>query len=187
MPLPLSETQTVCGSCLNNQLSQVQTVTLFHYHPPIDNLLLSLKFNNRLVNAKILGELLASHLYAQYQAKDKPEIIIPVPLHPQRLRERGYNQALELARPIAKRLKIKIDKSKVVRVKNTLAQALLPAKKRERNIKQAFSIMKKRSYKHVAIIDDVITTGNTVAELGKMLYWDGANKIDVWCCAKACF
>lgn len=184
---PLPKEQTICGVCLNNPLPFfAQTTAIFYYKTPIKQLLLGLKFNNRLVNAKILGELLANYLYSKYQNQSKPEVIIPVPLHPARLRERGYNQALELAHPIAKKLKIKIDKSIAERVKNTLAQALLPAKKREQNMKRAFeiSMVKLRPYKHVAVIDDVITTGNTTTELCKILYQKGINKIDVWCVAK---
>jgi ComF family protein len=183
---PLSEGQSVCGACLKNK-PEFKVFAMFHYKTPIDQLILGLKFNNRLVNAKILGELLASYLKEQYQNQSKPEVIIPVPLHHERLRERGYNQALELARPIAKRLKIKIDYSSVIRTKNTLAQARLSAKKRKQNIKQAFNVEKIKNYKHVAVIDDVITTGNTATELCEILYKKGIGKIDVWCCAKAYF
>lgn len=187
---PLPEGQIICGTCLNNpEASPIRAFALFYYQAPIKQLLLSLKFNNRLVNAKILGELLANYLDDQYQNQDKPEVIIPMPLHPIRLRERGYNQALELARPIAKKLKIPIDKSSVERIKNTLAQARLPTKKRTQNIKQAFSVnkTKMKHYKYVAVIDDVITTGNTATELCKILYQEGVEKIDVWCTAKAHF
>jgi ComF family protein len=184
---PLPEEQTICGSCLNNQLTFVRTFVLFHYQAPIDQLILGLKFSNRLINAKVLGDLLANYLDDQYRTRSKPEIIIPVPLHSARLRERGYNQALELARPIAKKLKISIDKSIVTRIKNTAAQALLPAKERKQNIKRAFSVTKMKNYKHVAIIDDVITTGNTIIELSKTLHQAGIEKIDIWCCAKAHF
>jgi ComF family protein len=186
----LLEGQTVCGICLNNPLPyQIRTFALFYYQTPIKQLMLSLKFNNRLVNAKILGDLLASYLYHQYHKQEKPEVIIPVPLHFTRLRERGYNQALELARPIAKKLKIPIDKSNVQRTKNTIAQALLSAKKRGQNIKQVFGVNEEeiRCYKYAAVIDDVITTGNTAKELCKTLYQNGVKKIDVWCVAKAHF
>jgi ComF family protein len=184
---PLVEGQVICGNCLNNRLTFIKTFVLFHYQTPIDQLILGLKFSNRLINAKVLGELLANYLADQYRIQAKPEIIIPVPLHSARLRERGYNQAFELARPIAKKLKIPIDKTNVVRIKNTAAQALLPAKERAQNIKRAFSVTKMKKYKHVAIIDDVITTGNTIIELSKTLHQAGVEKIDIWCCAKAHF
>lgn len=184
---PLPEGQTICGICQNNQRVFIRMFVLFHYQAPINQLILGLKFHNRLVNAKILGGLLADHLYDKYRSQNKPEVIIPTPLHSLRLGERGYNQALELARPIAKRLKIRLEKSSVIRVRNTLPQVLLPAKKRKQNISQAFKITKMKHYKHVAVIDDVITTGNTVTELCKMLHHAGVEQIDVWCCAKAHF
>jgi ComF family protein len=163
-------------------------IATFYYQHPIKKLILGLKFNNNLVNAKILGILLSDHLSNYYQNQPKPEIIIPVPLHPARLKERGYNQALELARPVAKKMQIKIDKFAVTRTKNTAAQALLSPNKRADNIKQAFKVnqSKIKQYKFVAIIDDVITTGNTLNELCKTLEQNGINQIDIWCCAKAC-
>lgn len=184
----LLEGQDICGSCLSNPLPfAVRFFALFHYQTPVKQLMLSFKFNNRLVNGKILGEMLAEYLYERYQNHDKPEIIIPVPLHPIRLRERGYNQALELARPVAKKLKIEINKTYAKRKKNTLAQALLPAKERLQNVRKAFEVeaSKLNEYKHVAVIDDVVTTGNTATELCKTLYREGIVKIDIWCLAKA--
>lgn len=187
---PLPEGQIVCGTCLNNPLlPNIRTFGLFYYKTPIKQLLLGLKFSDRLINAKILGELMANYLHYRHLDQDKPEVIIPVPLHPSRLSVRGYNQALELARPIAKKLNIKIDKLSVIRTKNTFAQALLSTKERTQNVLQAFDINKDRlkQYKHVAVIDDVITTGNTATELCKILYQNGINKIDIWCLAKAHF
>ena len=167
------------------RLTRTQIITLFHYHPPIDSLLLGLKFSNRLLHANVLGRLLANYLDAYYQQHEKPEIIVPVPLHRLRLQESGYNQALELARPIEKRLKIKIAKFKAKRIKNTLAQAQLPAKQREQNITQAFQLATKPICKHLAVIDDIITTGSTVNELCQLFYQEGVTKIDIWCCAQA--
>ncbi len=184
---PLPEGQDLCGLCLNNSLPEVQIVALFYYQSPIDLLITKLKFGNNLIGAKILGELFAVRLNEHYQNKTKPEIIIPVPLHPDRLRDRGYNQALELSRPIAKKLQIPIDKFCVERIKNTQPQARLVAKERKQNIKQAFFVSQGFSYQHVAVIDDVITTGNTVVELCKSLLRVGVKQIDVWCLAKSSF
>ena len=183
----LPEGQKICGSCLSDLSMQIETTALFNYSSPIDQLIINLKFRNNLIGARILGELLANHLHDQYQNKSKPEIIIPVPLYSARLRERGYNQALELSRPISKKLNIPIDKFSVKRVKNTAAQVTLSAKERQQNIKQAFSVDKKFKYNYAAIIDDVITTGNTVNELCKVLYGAGVSRIDIWCCAKSQF
>lgn len=185
---PLPEKQIVCGHCLKNRPPITRIFSLFHYQTPIDQLIVGLKFNNRLVNAKILGTLFANYLHGYYQKHDtKPEIIIPVPLHPNRLYERGYNQALELARPIAAMLQIPINHQLIKRIKNTQAQSLLSAKKRGQNINQAFTIIKNLKHEYVAIVDDVITTGSTIVELCKTLRQQNVKKIDVWCCAKAHF
>ena len=127
---------------------------------------------------------MADYLEKCYSKKNKPQLIIPVPLHKKRLRERGYNQALELARPIEKRLQIPVDKYSCVRVKQTAAQSLLPFDERQSNVRQAFAIRKPLAVKYVAIFDDILTTGSTVKELSQVLRKAGVTKIDVWCCAK---
>lgn len=183
----LPEGQDMCGSCLGGSSLIVKTTALFYYQSPIDQLITNLKFGNNLIGAKILGELLADRLVEQYKNKNRPEIIIPVPLHPSRLRERGYNQALELSRPIAKKLQIPIDKFHVKRVKNTKPQAKLTAKERKQNIKRAFWVSPDFHYQYVAVIDDVITTGNTITELCDSLRNAGVLRVDVWCSAKRPF
>jgi len=182
---PISEEGAICGACLNLPPIALKTTVLFRYHPPIDQLIMSLKFQNNLINAKILGELFGSHLYDKYRKITKPEVIIPMPLHSKRLRERGYNQALELSRPIAKKLSLPIDAFSVIRKKNTLPQAQLSVNERQQNVRKAFCIIKSFNYRHVAIVDDVITTGNTIFELCKFLSDVGVQEIDIWCCAKS--
>lgn len=183
----LPDGRTLCGSCLGSFSADILTTVLFYYEPPIDHLITNLKFHNDLVSVKILGELLSDHLYIKYLNRMRPEVIVPVPLHSQRLRERGYNQALELSRPVARRLKLPLDVFSIIRVKNTLPQAQLPAKKRQQNIKRAFQIIQDFNYHHVAVVDDVITTGNTIFELCRCLSLMGVKRIDVWCCAKSVF
>jgi len=182
---PLSSGQGTCGACLNAPVLNLNTTALFCYQSPVDQLIIDLKFKNNLVSAKILGELLGKYLYEYYQDKTKPEVIVPVPLHASRLRERGYNQALELARPVAKKLNIPIDRLSITRVKSTLPQMGLSAKKRRNNIKRAFNANDKFRYRHVALVDDVITTGNTIFELCRLLKTSGVKKVDMWCPAKA--
>ncbi len=159
-------------------------IAVFYYQYPIDHLIGALKFANKLIYAKILGELMADRLVDCYKSESLPEVIVPVPLHKHRLRERGYNQALELARPIAKQLNIPIDFNSCVRIKHTEAQSLIPAKQRQKNVKNAFEVSKNFSAQHVAIIDDVITTGSTIKELSNVLLQSGVSRIDLWCCAK---
>lgn len=174
----------LCGQCLRKKPYFDRTCSVFVYDQPIDRLLLELKFTQVLMNARILGELMAEKLCAWYQDQPLPTAILPIPLHPLRLKERGYNQAIELARPIAKALHLPIDTSSCVRSKATLPQAQLPSKHRADNVSHAFKTDNDFSGEHLAVIDDVITTGNTMNAFCKMLKQHGAKTIDVWCCAR---
>ncbi len=183
--LPTENNTLICGQCLQQTRPFDTTFALFDYKTPIDSLLLELKFNQKLVNARILGELMAESIQKiWYQTKPLPDVIIPVPLHSHRLIERGYNQAIEIARPIAKRCRIAINAKACLRIKPTAPQATLTAKERETNIKQAFTTTMRWDNYHIAVIDDVITTGNTIREFCHLLKSNGAKNIDVWCCAR---
>ncbi|MBI3343558.1 MAG: ComF family protein [Gammaproteobacteria bacterium] len=181
--LPLTSAAELCGQCLQDPPSYDSAVSLFRYAYPADHLILRLKFQAQLHLARALGELLAEHLKDQMQAM--PEIIIPVPLHRSRLRERGFNQALEIARPIARGLSIPVDYKSCERVRKTSAQSLLPAAERRKNIKGAFRVTRPIAARHVAILDDVMTTGHTVQELAATLRKAGVERIDVWVLARA--
>lgn len=183
----IKDSMQLCGTCIKDPPPFDRTMAIFHYQKPIDYLILKLKFNNNLSCAALLGNLMAKYLLAHYsqQKLPKPEVIIPIPLHSQRLKERGFNQAVELARPIAKVLRIPIDKYSFIRTKNTEAQSLLKTKERQQNVKQAFAIKKAIDYRYVAVIDDVITTGNTVREFCQILRKSSVTKIDLWSAARA--
>lgn len=143
-----------------------------------------LKFQQKLIYAKLLSELFIQQIQKNYDAESLPELIIPMPLHRNRLQERGFNQAVEIARLIVKKLRIKIDLKSCRRVRATVAQTTLPAAQRKDNIKNAFYIASNLSAKHIAILDDVVTTGYTVTELAQELRKSGVERIDVWCCAR---
>jgi ComF family protein len=179
---------TKCGDCLKQHPPFDKTIALFYYKKPIDNFITALKFADKLIYARILGDLLTVKLMKYYHNNSYklPEIIIPVPLHHQRLRERGYNQALEIARLIAKKLRIVIDYKSCRRIKHTQAQALLPFKERKKNLIKAFTVKHNFKAKHIAIIDDVVTTGSTVSALSKVMRKQGVQTIDIWCCARTC-
>ncbi|MEO6696465.1 MAG: phosphoribosyltransferase family protein, partial [Gammaproteobacteria bacterium] len=106
-------------------------------------------------------------------------------LHRARLRQRGFNQSLEIARPLARRLNIPVDYQSCERVRNTSAQSLLPAGERHKNIKGAFRVTHPIAARHVAIVDDVMTTGHTVQELAATLRKSGVRRVDVWVLARA--
>jgi ComF family protein len=115
----------------------------------------------------------------------RPDVLLPVPLHRQRLRQRGFNQALELARPVSRRLCIPLDPWLAVRNKATIPQASLSPKDRYRNVRDAFQVKKDVSGLKIAIIDDVMTTGHTANALANTLKKAGAREISVWVFARA--
>ena len=175
----------VCGSCQRRPPAFQRTVASFYYQTPIDTLIKRLKFSGDLHLARLLGGMMADSL--DRAKKSVPEVIVPVPLHVKRLRERGFNQALELARPIAERLDIPLDWRHVVRTRATDPQSDLPAKLRSHNVKGAFAVASGFTPQRVAILDDVMTTGHTVNELAATLRRAGITEISVWVCARAVF
>jgi ComF family protein len=187
IPLPDSIAGLRCGQCLQKTPPFDVTHALYSYELPMTKLILELKFNQALAHAKILGEHLAhAILQSWYQTKPLPKIIIPMPLHASRLKERGFNQALEIARPIAQALKLPLNTTHCQRNKSTTPQAMLSATQRQKNVKGAFTVTGNFIGQHIAVIDDVITTGNTITEFCKALKQHGAKQIDVWCCSRAC-
>jgi ComF family protein len=151
----------------------------------VDHLVSGLKFNGRLADGRLLAALLGEHLEA---AKvPLPDLLIPVPLHRERLRERGFNQALELARPLGRRFDIPLDLHSIRRQRETAPQSGLERKARRRNLKGAFILTRELEAKHVALVDDVVTTGSTVSELARMLKRGGVQRVDIWALARTPF
>jgi ComF family protein len=184
LPLTVADSkERICGACLQSPPPYSLVYRLADYAPPMDRLIQQLKFNQKLHLARLLATLMAKDI-AQ-TALTLPDVLIPVPLHKQRLQQRGYNQALEIARILARTLNVKLDRHSCVRHKVTLEQTGLPAQQRKTNIKGAFHVRRDVRGKHIAIVDDVMTTGSTVAELSKALLQQGARRIDVWVCARA--
>jgi ComF family protein len=148
----------------------------------VDFLIKQLKFHGHLAVARLLGEWLGECL--EKQNRPLPDCIIPVPLHPVRLRERGFNQALELARPIARHLGLAVQASALRRIRHTLPQSLIDAQVRHSNVRGAFIVDPSLSVRHVAVVDDVITTGSTVGETARILRTAGVTEIEIWACAR---
>ncbi|OGO95513.1 MAG: hypothetical protein A3F41_02290 [Coxiella sp. RIFCSPHIGHO2_12_FULL_44_14] len=180
LPWDTSINTTRCGTCITHPPAFEMTLAPFLYHPPITQFITQLKFHRQLHYAHFFGTMLAERI-----ATPLPQYLIPVPLHPRRLRQRGFNQAVEIAKPLAKRLHIPVALNACYRSKNTAPQTELPAKQRHTNVKNAFTINPLFHAEHVAIIDDVITTGSTVRELSLLLLKHHVSKIDIWCCARA--
>lgn len=180
-PLPVAGR---CGRCLVKPPPFDSVRSLFLYERPVTYLIHDLKFNAKLHVARTLGRMLAEHAAAL--PGDRPEKLLPVPLHPKRLRERGYNQALELARPVAKHLGIPIDFTSCRKIRHVPPQSTLPADARRRNIRGAFGVDGAQlGARHVAVIDDVMTTGATAGELARTLKKSGVERVDIWVCAHA--
>ena len=183
-PIPAvpAASSMLCGQCQTNPPAFDSSFALFHYETPLDYLIQGMKFHGQLSHAHLLGSLMAEHLA---QSQHDIDCIVPVPLHPKRLRERGFNQALELARPIARQLNLDIDTLHCQRLRHTDGQADLSLIKRRANVHNAFSVCNMINWGHVAIIDDVMTSGQTVNTLAKALKRAGVSKVSVWSCCRA--
>lgn len=160
-----------------------RAISLLHYHAPVDHLIQKMKYHNQLEIADLLGKLLVEKLLSMdYQL---PQQIIPVPLHVSRLQQRGYNQAVEIARPVSRALKIPLNLTNCIRTRLTEPQIELSHAERKNNLKNAFDVIHQIPAKHVAIIDDVMTTGSTLNELTNALLKSGIEKVDIWTCSRA--
>jgi ComF family protein len=137
------------------------------------------KFEGDLATGRLLGTLLADYLLA---GTTKPDCIVPVPLHASRLKERGFNQAIELARPIARRLKTRVCLDLCERVRATEVQSKLDAVERRKNLRGAFAVTGPVQGPHVALLDDVVTTAEILAEAFKDA---GAAKVSLWSVCRA--
>ena len=175
-------TPQLCGRCLTKSPEFDETHAPFLYQSHIAYLITQLKFANQYKNARLIGSLLANHVGRNAEL---PECIVPMPLHINRYRQRGFNQSIELARHVAKRLAIPLDVNSCVRNRDTAHQTGLPAKQRRQNMRRAFSVAKPLNAQHVAIVDDVMTTGATASALALALKRSGVSRVDVWVCARA--
>jgi ComF family protein len=172
-----------CGACLKRPPSFDGAVVPFRYAWPLDHLVRELKYHGRLAHGRVLGTLLAAHL--RTHAVALPSLILPVPLHPARHRDRGFNQSGEIARYVASQLGVALDERSCVRVRATEDQALLSARDRRRNVRRAFALTGRLRCAHVAILDDVLTTGSTADELARVLKRGGVRQVSVWAIARA--
>ncbi|MDH3411099.1 MAG: ComF family protein [Gammaproteobacteria bacterium] len=175
-----------CARCLKRPPPFYQVRIPYLYADPLAGLIQALKYRHRLAAAAVLGSLLAEYLETHGFAA--PQCIVPVPLHPERQRQRGFNQSLEIARALSARLAVPIAAEFARRNRATAAQASLQsARERRQNVRGAFSVNEKNSgsVRHVAIIDDVVTTGATVIALAGTLRSAGVKHIELWSIARA--
>lgn len=157
-----------------------RTQALFAYAFPVDRMIQQLKYKEQLALAPLLGSLLAQHLQ-----NELPDLWLPMPLHAKRLKERGFNQAVEIARELAAKTDIPMQANWATRERDTPPQAGLKRDARKKNMRGAFKCREKVAGLHVGIVDDVMTTGSTLDELAKTLRSAGAREVGCWVVARA--
>ena len=172
-----------CGRCLQKTPAFDNSLSLFSYEQDVIKLVHQLKFNEKLVCARLLGGMLVEAIKQHETAL--PDCILPVPLYRTRLRRRGFNQSIELARPVARAFRLPLEIQSVIRRRDTHSQTGLNKKQRRRNIRGAFKTVRSLDYDHVAILDDVVTTTSTVNELASLVKKAGVRRVDVWSIARA--
>lgn len=183
IPLLAAHAASVCGECLRSCPPQDRSWSAFRYEAPISQAIVALKFHGRLMPAHVVGRLMAERLARR--AEPLPELLIPVPLSTARLRRRGYNQALELGRALTGVLGLRLAARAAWRTRATREQTRLDAVQRRDNVRGAFAVDPAAVRgRHVALLDDVITTGATVAELARAVRAAGASRIEAWAAAR---
>ncbi len=183
--LPLADEinhAVLCGRCIQKMPAFDYAHSLFRYEADVIGLVHQLKFGEKIGHARTISEMLLMKLL---ETDEQPDCLLPVPLHKSRLRQRGFNQSIEISRVISRKLAIPIEHSAVVRQRSTAAQTGLNAKQRQKNIRGAFSVVSKLPYRHVLIVDDVMTTGVTVNELAMLLKKNGVKRVGVLSIARA--
>ena len=157
------------------------------YEFPVDRLITALKYTHKIEYGRLLGELLAIRVHEQISERNfaMPDVIVPVPLHPRRLLRRGFNQAAEIARWVAREHRLPVMPGIVRRIRHTPAQAGLSRRARAGNVHNAFRLNGDVSGQRVALLDDVVTTAATTRELAGLLKQSGAAEVQVWAVARA--
>ena len=189
LPLSGAGEGATCGYCAVHAREIDRCISLALYQPPLDRLISGFKYHGRFADGKTLARLLAEKIVLNYAHDQLPQLLVPVPLHITRWRTRGYNQALEISRTLARELRIPIDPRQAARIKATVAQtALTSATARRGNRAHAFTLRRPtalRGISRIAIIDDVITTMATVNSLARSFRQAGVSDVHAWSLARA--
>lgn len=181
--LPRGSWGRPCGGCLRDPPPYDRCVAAFDYAFPVDRLVQSLKYGHQLAVGRVLGHLAGSAVLERGLHLDI-DVLLPVPLHPARLAERGFNQSLEIARWAGRRVGRPVLDRALVRTRPTVPQVGLPLDARHANLAGAFASSAAVRGRRVVIVDDVVTTGSTVREAALSLRAAGAFSVDVWCVAR---
>jgi ComF family protein len=177
VPLPAAGT---CGECLAHPPAFEDAESCFEYRFPVDRLIHRFKYAGDLAT----GRWLALQLALGVADEPRPDLLVAPPLSKARLRERGFNQALEIGKVVAKKLRVPCDIAGIVRTHETAPQPGLGRRARRANLRGAFRCDLRLAGAHVAIVDDVVTTGATADALARVLKKAGATRVSVWSVAR---
>ena len=179
----------ICGGCLRSPPSFQLCRAARPYSPPINKLLSNFKFSARFEIGYSLSRILCDSINSFYAAGNKPELLLPVPLHSSRLRSRGFNQAYQICKVISKHCRIPVETRALIKHRRTEPQISMPsASARKSNLRAAFVLKNPELIRHVthfALVDDVVTTMATVEALSGLLLEQKTCRVDVWCLARA--
>ncbi len=184
-PRPESGSAPLCGQCISAPPAFDATLALADYAAPLDTLVLALKFRSQLTLAHVFAQRLAAQVQRTVPNPDTdPDFITPVPLSKHRLITRGYNQAWEIARPLARALGLHAHPALLERIVDTPPQQKLSAKARHRNMRRVFALPRAHRAivrgRHIAVVDDVITSGATLESVARVLKRAGAARVTNW-------
>lgn len=185
--LPLPGTGLICGECLQRPPAFAHVEVPWRYAFPLDALITRFKHQAKWPLGRLLAALLSRHLQQAFdEGLTRPDSLLPVPLASRRLRQRGFNQAAMLARWLGQNLHLRVEEQLLRRTQDTPAQQQLTAAARRRNLRQAFALAPHAGVenRHLALIDDVLTTGATAQSLARLLKKAGAARVDVYCLAR---
>jgi ComF family protein len=179
LPLPsTSGTNLICGNCQKKAPPFDQIIAPFYYLQPLNYFISEFKFQSRLVYGRLLADLMLGEL--KQNAIKMPDLLLPVPLHKSGLRQRGFNQSSELCRHLSKHLSIPWSPDLLLKHRETVHQRSLKRKERKKNISGSFRYLGRKAWLHVALVDDVVTTGATVEAAATVLKAAGVQRVDVW-------
>ena len=190
LPLPPAAAALPCGKCLQQKRRIHTTVAAARYEGQVSALVTGFKYHRQLAAGRVLTTLLIDAIQERYHNQPLPQLLLPVPLHASRLRQRGYNQAQLMAQDLAQALQIPCANDLLCRTRATPPQQGLNARERRRNLRGAFMVKANgglADVQHVALIDDVVTTMSTALEVVRALQRgrDTPLVIDLWCLARA--
>ena len=178
-------TEQLCGACLSNPPHFDETVSAFHYAYPLDRLVQAYKFSANLALLPLFADALNRAIRAVGAVTAGPDVVIPLPLAPKRLAERGFNQSSLLGERLSDTLGIRFEPRGMLRVRETPPQAGLSREARLKNVRGAFDCAGRLDGMRVAVVDDVMTTGATLSEAAQALKKAGAVHVSAWVIARA--